>query len=115
MTHASYNKAVRKPVDLPTVVRSYRSATKSLRRRSQVTPTRNGGANERALQRHNREVAKAELALILSDHYALAGELNEEAGLLARLAEAHRHGIERPELQTRLRLTRARIRKLAGM
>lgn len=113
MAHPTFNKAVTNPVDLVATVRAYRSAQAALRRLAQSKPTRNAGATERAIKRHQRVVHQAELALTFTDNRALLGALNDEAKLLVRLATAKNLGQDRPELKVRLKNDRAAIRKLA--
>lgn len=99
---------------LPEVVKAYRSQQCALRRLETSKPTRNVGRTQRAIAWRVHDLAKLELGLVVNGFTELVGELREEHNLLGRLAEAKRHGIERPELRVRLKSTRARIRALSA-
>jgi hypothetical protein len=103
--------------DTMKAITRFRKATLAIRgiryrQRTGRLTGRNGAATDRTLTYHRQVQDEAIGILILSGHRELAGLLSSEAGLADRVREARILGQRRPELEMRLRRTRAQVHAL---
>jgi hypothetical protein len=96
------------------LVEEYREHASRLRELAKSHPTRNAGAVEKAIDRHERALRVLEKALIARGRRALCGLLVEEADLRWRLGNSP-VGVRRPELQAGVIARRSEINRLKAL